>query len=241
MGLMLAACQSPAPSVFPSSILLIGDSFMAGVDEPLMGMASMAHPNENISVESVWNPATRLEGMWLNGTALKAIESGSWTTIILQEDLAMEGAANDTFFEFARLFHEANDNAGAETILTMPWEYRDGNTATIDAIAEAYSTLGKELDVKVAPVGLAWASSYNERPDFELYSGDGIHANLRGLYLTVSVLYATIYDTKPDGLSLWQALMEEESPESREFLSEEDVAFLDGIAWQALQDFMSRE
>ena len=48
--------------------------------------------------------------------------------------------------------------------------------------------IGTELGVKVAPVALAWERSIEERPDLELYEGDGVHPNIAGTYLTISVL-----------------------------------------------------
>jgi hypothetical protein len=53
--------------------------------------------------------------------------------------------------------------------------------------------------VKVAPVGLAFASALKERPDFALYIEDG-HPTEAGTYLAACVLYATIFYKSPVGI-----------------------------------------
>jgi hypothetical protein len=224
-----------APREFPGRILLIGDSFTAGIDDPLIGLVTTAHPDENIEIESVWVGGTSLEGHWLFTDAQKTINEGSWTTVVLQDDLLIGAIDNESFFEYARLFHNEVANIGAETILYMTWEYDVDDGRTIEDIANAYRTIGDELGVKVAPVGLAWANALSERPDFNIYS-DGVHSNLRGAYLTVCVLYATIFEANPEGVQFPpQALLLE--LEEFESMTDEDIAFLQRVAWETVQEY----
>ena len=39
-------------------------------------------------------------------------------------------------------------------------------------VAQVYDKIGTELGVKVAPVGLAWQRSIEERPSLDLYDRD---------------------------------------------------------------------
>jgi hypothetical protein len=235
--ILLTACQPAAPREFPGSILLIGDSFTAGIDEPLIGLISTAHPEESLELESVWAGGTSLESHWLTARARNTINGGSWTTVVLQDDLLISAAGNEeTFYEHVRLFHDEITNAGAETILYMPWEYDVDDGRTIDDIENAYRTIGDELDVKVAPVGIAWANALSERPDFNLYSGDDVHSNLRGLYLTICVLYATMFEESPEGIAFPpEALLSE--LEDHESMTDDDIAFLQRIAWETIQAY----
>ena len=228
--------MTEVPREFSGRILLIGDSFTAGVDEPFFGLITSAHPDESIEMESVWVGGTSLEGHWrLSDRARNTINEGSWTTVVLQDDLLIGPIDPESFFEHVRLFHNENVNVGAETILYMPWEYDVDDGRTIDDIENAYRTIGDELGVKVAPVGLAWANALNERPDFNLYS-DGVHSNLRGTYLTVCVLYATIFEASPEGNAFPPEALLLELEES-ESMTDEDIAFLQRVAWKTVQDY----
>jgi hypothetical protein len=65
-------------------------------------------------------------------------------------------------------------------------------------LAAAYIAIGKELGVKVAPAGLAFAHSIRGKPELALYSLDG-HPTVEGTYLVACVLYQTIFENSPVG------------------------------------------
>jgi hypothetical protein len=54
---------------------------------------------------------------------------------------------------------------------------------TLQETADVYRKCGAQLGVKVAPVGLAFERAAKKRPSVSLYTSDGAHANLPGLYL----------------------------------------------------------
>ena len=92
-------------------------------------------------------------------------------------------------YEYTRTFATEIKNVSADTILYMPWEYDNDNPMRIEQTASAYRNIDTELGVKVTPAGLAWARSFAERPDIDLYGDDRVHASGSGMYLTVAVLY----------------------------------------------------
>jgi hypothetical protein len=142
-----------------------------------------------------------------------------------------------------RKLHTTITEADAETVLLLPWDnVTIAPPPTLQDTAEVYRTCGAELGVKVAPVGLAFDRAIRERPALNLYVSDGTHINLRGVYLTLCVLYATLFERSPVGLTyrmddvaawsleyaLWGLDHEQEWP-----LSEEQAAFLQRIAWES--------
>ncbi|MDE0918406.1 MAG: hypothetical protein OSA04_08855, partial [Flavobacteriales bacterium] len=54
-----------------------------------------------------------------------------------------------------------------------------------------------ELNVDVAPVGLAWSNSRTIKPDLDMYSGDREHPSIAGMYLSLIVIEATISRADP--------------------------------------------
>ena len=101
----------------------------------------------------------------------------------------------------------------------------------MDEIARIFTDLGAELDVPVAPIGLAWQRSVEARPDLELRSDLGLPLE-PGKYLSMCVLYATIFDETPVGLSV-------EPWEFAVMLSEDDAAFLQRIAAETVEEYQA--
>ena len=68
-------------------------------------------------------------------------------------------------------------------------------------IARAHRDAAGELNVDVAPVGLAWLRAMKERPDLDLFVADREHPSLYGTYLATNVVYATVFDKSPINLT----------------------------------------
>jgi hypothetical protein len=245
---LVSACQSvvSAPTAtqeLPNRILFIGDSLTywnLGVDTHMEPLAASANPPVTIDASSVTKPALDLKKLWSIPQPREAIQEGSWDVVVLQEDLAMSGYDEQEFYEYTRKFYDEIKGIDAQTVLYMTWEFNENRgVSTIEDIARAYSTIGSELGVKVAPVGLAWKRSIQERPDLNLYDIDEMHPSMRGTYLTICVLYATIFGQSPVGLSYQPA---EDSYSGEQLpMSEEEVAFLQRIAWETVQEFQAQK
>jgi hypothetical protein len=129
----------------------------------------------------------------------------------------------------------------------MAYPAKDAEAAMTEDVAAAYGKSGQELGVKVAPVALAFRRSLQEQPDLKLYAADSAHPSWGGLYLQGCVLYATIFERSPVGLTYrgsgaapdeWEALTRMLLSEDC-VLSEEDAAFLQRIAWETVRDYQA--
>jgi len=155
----------------------------------------------------------------------------------------------DTFCDYARKFQAVIKKAGAETILYMPWDnVSTPPPPTLKDTADLYTRCGVDLGIKVAPVGLAFERAMKERPAINLYASDNANASLRGLYLTLGVLYATIYERSPVGLAY---RMGDVAPTYWEYsfwgvdrqkdwqLTDDEATFLQQVAWETVQDYQA--
>jgi hypothetical protein len=243
--LLVGACQpvvsppTPTPEL-PSRILFIGDSFISckgGIDYHMESLVASANPPLTIDASIVAMSGARLEEHWDIGRALEAIQEGNWDVVVLQEDPAEAGHNEQNFYEYMRKFDEEIQEIDAQTVLYMPWEWKEKvyiEQPTTEGIARVYTNIGAELGVRVAPVGLAWTRSIQERPDLNLFDYDGVHPNIQGTYLTTCVLYATIFGQNPVGLSYlppdvpgWE-------------MTEDEAAFLQRIAWETVVDYKAQ-
>ena len=233
---------TPEPPQDPK-ILFIGDSYTAdfrGLNEHLVALAASKNPPVTVESMKIAPGGTSLWGHWFGPQAVKTIQQGQWTTVVLQDDLEYYEWDEAPFYEYHRNFHQEIQNIGAETVLFLSWKSEWTDPALVEQMTQAYVTISEELGVKVAPVGPAWRRAMTERPDLDLYADDRGHANIAGTYLTTVVIYATIFDESPEGLAYLPSdlIGGESSARYEEWkISEEDLAFLQRIAWETVVDY----
>ena len=242
------ATTPPAPAV-----LFVGNSltyYNGGLDTHLAELAASADPPLTIETSNAIDPDATLEDHWDLGKARDAIRQGSWDVVVLQG--YPQATSVDRFHEYARLFNEEIENAGARTVLYMTWQLGHPEPLiTTETIAEAHTDIGAELGVDVAPAGLAWQRSMEERPDLDLYDPDDLHPSGAGTHLALCVLYATIFDQSPVGLpyqpaDLYAVEGYEDVPgleyQVRKLqLTDDEVTFLQRIAWETVADYQAEQ
>ena len=80
--------------------------------------------------------------------------------------------------------------------------------------------IADELEIPVAPVGIAWQTALERDPELDLWVKDGGHPTPTGMLLAASVFYAVIFDQDPTQL-----------PYSDEFgIDEETIKVLHSVA-----------
>ena len=92
--------------------------------------------------------------------------------------------------------------AGATPILYMTFARREGagEMARVQReLATAYNSIGQELGIKVAPVGLAFAEAQRRVRTLELHIWDATHPTPAASFLAGAVIYATITGRNPIG------------------------------------------
>lgn len=147
----------------------------------------------------------------------------SFDAVVLQGH-SIEPLTNEPEFRAAVTEHANGIRAhGGVPVLLMTWAY-EGRPAMTQRLAAAYSSIGRELDVTVVPVGLAFARVTTERPDLALRVGDGKHPTPVGTYLAACTMFAALHEQSPIGLAYTAGL-----PETV-------ASYLQRAAWQALQE-----
>ena len=212
---------------FPRKILFIGDSFtytQGGIYTHFEKLAAAATPPRNVSTDKVVAGGAYLKRLWEMQSAVKAIGTDAFDVVVLQDDIPETNV--DYFRQYARMFvDEVRRNKG-RPVLFMAWAYQRLGWISMQQIAQEHRELGKELNVDVAPVGLAWKQAENGRPGLDMYASDREHPSMYGMYLATCVVYATVYGANPSGIDYVPPGM-----------ASADAAFLQNVAWQTLQDY----
>ncbi|MDQ3865458.1 MAG: hypothetical protein M3304_01320 [Actinomycetota bacterium] len=195
-------------------VLFVGNSFTYRNEMPAL-VQQLAAADEDaariIAVEYVasnWSLRAASED---DGLA-RVVREVRWDVVVLQERsylpaLAPEARAVE-MDPFAYALRSQIERAGAETMLFMAWGYENGDdsavpgdtfTAMQERVAYGYRELGRNLDARVAPVGLAWAEALRRAPGVDLWADDGRHPSRRGSYLAACVFYAFLTEQSPVG------------------------------------------
>jgi len=240
--------QTPAAKPPTERVLFFGDSAIFWVDKYFPELAASGDPPIQVESKAATIGGAPLQAHWESKLAeIDEIRAGKWDVVVLEEDLGDDWPNRATEMpEYARKFHEVIDKAGAEMVLVMLYPDTTVKSPTTQDFARVLRQSGTELGVKVAPLGLAFQRALQARPDLDLYALDGDHQSPSGYYLTLAVLYATIFDRSPVGLSYRMEDVDPYSFEANQWsmhrgwtLTDQDALFLQRVAWETVQDYQA--
>ena len=179
-------------------ILFVGDSFTyynGGMDAAVTAVAGA--DSRTLLCHSQTKGGAPFSTLWNLPEVLAAIDAKYNDIVVLQDDLPEYTNAakmDESFPKYTRLFVERVRASGATPVLFMAWSYDRLSWVSQTSIALAHKTMAKELNVSVAPVGLAFARSTEQRPDLKILGKDGEHESIWGTYLAANVIYSTIFN-----------------------------------------------
>lgn len=182
----------------PARVLFVGNSFTfwrGGLARQLETLSAAMVPPLGYQAEQVVQGGASLKVMWNQTDAANQIASGNFDVVVLQEDLPETDVAS--FRNYSRKFVEAVRQAGARPILFMAWEYDRLDWISLDEIITAHQQVADQLQVEVAPVGLAWRNSKIQQPDLNMYARDAEHPSVAGMFLSLMVIEGTISGIDP--------------------------------------------
>jgi hypothetical protein len=214
----------------PQKILFIGNSLtysQNGIYYHLGKLAASANPPFAIETEKSVQGGATLKTLWEESRPRDLIRNGSYDVVVLQEDIPEIDVAG--FREYASKFVGEIRKAKSRPVLFMAWSYRRLGWISMREIAQAHRDAANELNVDVAPVGLAWERSMRERPDLDLFVADREHPSIYGTYLATNVVYATVFEQNPSALRY--------VPDG---ISIDAAAFLRRVAWDTYQEWKGK-
>lgn len=210
VALTLAVEARASDGERPMRVLFIGNSYTRFNDLPRMV--------ERLSRSTTEGPRLRtrretrggfdLANHWRRRRVRARIAYGGFDAVVLQGHSLSPVRQPDRLEEYARRFFAQTSSAGARLVLFQTWArhprsrvYRryqiEGPSAMLERIDAVYGRVGQELEVPVAPVGLAWQRAQRELPGVRLHRRDGTHPDVAGTYLSACVLYGTITGVDP--------------------------------------------
>ncbi|MDQ1328014.1 MAG: hypothetical protein QG641_1299 [Candidatus Poribacteria bacterium] len=215
----------------PLKVLFIGNSYTYCNKMPWIVSKLAESDQRNLVVDMVTQGGVSLEWHAHNQDTLDAIEKGDWNIVVLQ-DFSLGPIENrEKMHQFGMELNQHIQKIGAETVLYMTWA-RQHIPEMINDLADAYISLGKSINAKVAPVGIAWKNALETNPDLILHTEDKSHPTPSGSYLSACVFYSTFYNSSPEGLTRKIVIDDENIVD----LNDEDALFLQKIAWRTFNN-----
>ena len=197
----------------PRTILFIGNSYLYYGDSLHNHFKRMVEEHledydGGASVKSATIGGARLKHHDVERLIMpKAISSiKKFDLVILQggssEPLTQENRKEFSYYATKHIESIKANNSKAALYMTHAYvkPHKDFEENQIRVIEEIYTKVGKENNVLVIPVGLAFDIAYQEFPDLRLHQDDGTHPNLKGTYLAACTVFASIYGISPIGL-----------------------------------------
>jgi hypothetical protein len=181
------------------NILFIGNSFTKRNDLPGLLAEMAAERKARIRHELISVGGASLRTHWNAGRAVKAIATGGYDYVVLQEQSTLPVKNAKRMAENVGLFDELIKQAGSKTVLYMTWA-RQHAPESQQAISGAYTLIGREIGAIVVPVGLAWQKFLAKHDRPLLYDRDQSHPSLAGTYFATCVFLAKLLAMDPVGI-----------------------------------------
>ncbi len=185
----------------PIRVLFIGNSYTHSNNLPEM-VSTLS--GGRIDARMVARGGATLQQLWDLGEAPATIREGKWDWVVIQEHSLLGGMRidgveyvnePDFFYDNVRLFDAEIRKAKARTLLYMTWARRVSPQQQTH-LTHAYLTIAQELNLAVAPVGVAWQKVREADPSILLHAADGTHPSPVGTYLSACVFVNAILGAK---------------------------------------------
>lgn len=164
-------------------VLFIGNSFTSGGNMPALVEALSRGARKEIDTEMIAPGGVTLYQHVSNEQTAAKLKQRKWDFVVLQD-------CSTCTLEFPKWFPwEVTEMVkqvravGSTPLLYMTWSDL-GKDSDQNTITAAYLSIGKELDVEVVPVGIAWQRAAPLLPRGTLHASDGHHPSLPGALLT---------------------------------------------------------
>ncbi|HTK53900.1 MAG TPA: hypothetical protein VL308_18540 [Gemmatimonadaceae bacterium] len=207
----LLGCLGADPGVGPEPaaregrpILFIGNSLTYVNDLPLIVEALADSvpgltPAERLAPAMAAFPDYALEDHWANGTAVRAIDQGKWSVVILQQGSSALDESRVNLREWTKKFDERIRAVGARTAMYAVWPLAS-RQFDFERVNESYTLAATDVNGMLFPVGEAWLAAWRRNANLDLYAPDGLHPSVYGSYIGALVITSMLLDRSPIGM-----------------------------------------
>jgi hypothetical protein len=186
-------------------ILFVGNSLtyvndLPFIVEALADSVQGLTPAERLSPAMAAFPDFALEDHWAEGSAVRAIDQGKWSVVVLQQGSSALDESRVNLREWTKRFDAKIRAVGARTAMYAVWPLAS-RQFDFDRVNESYTLAATDVNGMLFPVGEAWRAAWRRDPSLPLYAADGLHPSVRGSYVAGLVIAAMVLDRSPVGMT----------------------------------------
>ena len=198
------------PTAEQTTVLFIGSSYTAFNNVPDRFRDLSRRAGHRVFVRYHLALGQPLSYFAQSAAAAAAIRELDWDFVVLQGGAQSAayprlGGSSD-FLALKELRRKSTeDSPGTRVVYMMPWAYEDGMT-WVEGRDETYEEMqldirdqtldwAHELDLALAPVGMAWYRVLTRKPrnTHFLHDSDWNHASKEGSFLTAATIFSTVW------------------------------------------------
>jgi len=204
IALVLAAlCGGGSATAADSTlrVLFVGNSLTAANDLPALVHALAAvSAGPAIETGAVTPGGYALEDHWANGEARRALDSGDWDVVVLQQGPSSLPDSRANLVEWSKRWADDARAHGVRPALLTVWPEQYRASYALPDVIRSYRAAALESGALLLPAGAAWRLAQQKTPKLRLYGPDGFHPSPLGSYLAAIVVYAGLTGHVPAGL-----------------------------------------
>ncbi len=196
------------------NILFLGNSYTYYNGLPSLFSDMALQKGKKVVVTQITRGGSLLSKYAKTDYIIETIDKYKFNYVVLQEQSTSPlFAAEEKTYPAIRKLDKVIRKNGGQTVLYMTWarEYADSlgtkmlpgkfyydvfdsfNEAQ-DSLAASYCKIGKEINAKVAPAGLAWKEFHKQYPEVSLWRPDHSHPLEIGSIIAAYTIYKTIFN-----------------------------------------------
>ena len=190
---------SPQPPI--ERVLFIGNSLTYANNLPAMieAVAAQSGLGNRLTCRVTALPDFSLEDHWKDGRAVRAIQDGHWTTIVLQQGPSSLPESEVVLRDYTKRFAAEARRRGARIALFGVWPSK-ARAASFDAVTTSYAHAAGDVQGLLVAVGEGWRAAWRLDPSLPLYGPDGFHPSPMGTYLGALMFFERLTGRSPIGL-----------------------------------------
>lgn len=227
-------------------VLWIGNSYTANNNLPQLVYNLALSGGDTLIFDSNTPGGATFQNHSVNATTIQKIQAGEWDYVVLQaqsqEPSFPDNQVQIQTYPFAQRLDSMIQANGAcvRTVFYMTWGRKFGDQVNCpnfpplctfegmnNRLRHAYKFMADDNQAIMAPVGMAWAKSWQTNNAIDLWAGDNSHPSMAGSYLAASVFYATLFRKNPTNLSYTAGL------------DPTQASFLRQTAWSTVNDSLN--
>lgn len=168
-------------------VLFIGNSLTYSNDLPALVKEHAKQKGIKVQTKVIAFPNYAIEDHWNDGQVQKAIASGKYDFLVIQQGPSSQSDGRKMLIEYGEKYDSLCQLNEAKLCYFMVWPSLH-YFHTFDGVIKNYRDAAAANNAILLPVGEVWKDYIDSTKNNEYYSSDGFHPSLKGSQVAAEVI-----------------------------------------------------